>query len=248
MSYAGNKRNEVENIYKELNFDDITTIIEPYCGSCAMSYFIFLKHPNLKFVLNDNNKYLLEMFNIIKDNKKCEEFEKEFNKLVVSFKNSKEKYIEIINQNTLISWFIKNKIYNIRPGLFPLQNRTYKDTLKLSNFPIYNFFREANIEFYNEDAIEIYEKYNNDKNTIILLDPPYIMTGDNFYLNKDVNIYEYLIKNEMIKKEANIYFILEDVWIIKLLFNKYSFIEYDKKYEASKRTTKHIIISNKKLI
>lgn len=36
FSYAGNKRNEAENIAEKINFDNITTIIEPFCGSAAI--------------------------------------------------------------------------------------------------------------------------------------------------------------------------------------------------------------------
>ena len=79
IGYAGNKRQEVEIIYNSLNLSNITTIIEPYCGTCAISYYIWLKHPNLKFILNDNNIYLKEIYEIIKDDVKCIEFEKIIN-------------------------------------------------------------------------------------------------------------------------------------------------------------------------
>ena len=44
--YVGNKREEVEYILNNLNLDNITTIIEPFCGSCALSYYISTKYPN----------------------------------------------------------------------------------------------------------------------------------------------------------------------------------------------------------
>ena len=50
FGYTGNKREEVEIIYKlliehKLLNDDITTILEPYAGTCAISYYISLQHP-----------------------------------------------------------------------------------------------------------------------------------------------------------------------------------------------------------
>ena len=45
MSYSGNKREEVENIYNLIDFNNIATIVEPFCGTCAMSYYISTKHP-----------------------------------------------------------------------------------------------------------------------------------------------------------------------------------------------------------
>ena len=70
MSYAGNKRNEVKDIYNHIDFENITTIIEPFCGSCAMSYYISTQKQGLKYIFNDNNKYLKEMYEIIIDDNK----------------------------------------------------------------------------------------------------------------------------------------------------------------------------------
>ena len=41
--YCGNKRQEVERLYKtvENKIDDIDILIEPYCGSCAFSYYVY---------------------------------------------------------------------------------------------------------------------------------------------------------------------------------------------------------------
>ncbi len=39
--YHGNKREAIETIYNNLNFDNIETIVEPFCGSCALSYYIW---------------------------------------------------------------------------------------------------------------------------------------------------------------------------------------------------------------
>lgn len=41
IAYAGNKRNEVKKIYDNIDFDNITTVIEPYCGSlCYVLLYI----------------------------------------------------------------------------------------------------------------------------------------------------------------------------------------------------------------
>ena len=73
IPYAGNKREEVEPIYKEVEnyLEKIDTIIEPYCGTSAISYFISLKFPKkYKYILNDNNKFLIEIYNMIKRGRK----------------------------------------------------------------------------------------------------------------------------------------------------------------------------------
>jgi site-specific DNA-adenine methylase len=220
ISYHGNKREEVENIYNLLDFNDITTIVEPFCGSCAMSYYISTKHPKkFKYILNDNNSNLKEMFDIIRDDKKTKEFEEEFNNIVPSFKDNKEKYNEIVKQNTLISWFIKNKICAIRAGLFPLKDRKYKETLDLSSFPVYNFFKNEDIEFTTQCGIDCFEKYSINKECIILIDPPYIQSCNAFYTDAKINIYEYIYDNITSIYPSNVltrYTFLEHVCLIIL--------------------------------
>lgn len=245
ISYHGNKRQEVKIIYENINFENIKTVVEPFCGSCAMSYYISTQRKGLKYILNDNNKYLKEMFELMKDDNKITEFEKEFKNKVKSFKDNKEKYNEIVKEDNLLSWFIKHKIYSIRPGLYP-SSRKYKETVNLKEFPIYNFFKNNDITFYNEDALSIYQKYKNSKENLILLDPPYINSCNDFYIIKNMNIYEYLCENNIKKEKARIILILENIWIVKLLFKNNKIIhEYQKKYEMKHRKTTHIIIGQK---
>ena len=63
IPYAGNKRSEVEKIYDSIKdkLNDIEYIVEPFCGTSAFSYYMSLRHPKqFKYILNDNNKYLIE--------------------------------------------------------------------------------------------------------------------------------------------------------------------------------------------
>ena len=45
FAYIGNKRNEVVDLYNTLDLKNIDYIIEPFCGSCALSVYISIKHP-----------------------------------------------------------------------------------------------------------------------------------------------------------------------------------------------------------
>ena len=239
MPYAGNKRLEVEDIEKTLNFDNITTIVEPFCGSCAISFYIASKHSGFKFILNDNNKFLNEMFEILKDDDKIIKFENEFNNLQIDL--TKEKYLKIISGDNVMSWFIKNKIYCIRPGLFQLDYKIKNLNLKV--IPIYSFFKNNDIKFYTGCGVECYKKYKDNTECLIILDPPYLATCNDFYFDSSVNIYEYLSLNDINKESAKIYLVLENIWIMKLLFryNKI-LLEYDKLYQTSKKKTTHFII------
>ena len=77
------------------------------------------------------------------------------------------------------------------------------------------------------------------------MDPPYVSTTTNFYYDYNMNIYEYLYHNNITNEKIKIYLILENIWIIKLLFqHNFILFEYDKQYIQSRKKTTHIIISN----
>ena len=121
MPYYGNKRNEVEGLYNEIKdkLDEIEIIVEPFCGSSAFSYYLSLKHPKkFKYILNDNNKYLIELYEISTNLEKINEL---IETLKIIHKDmNKEKYNIICKEERFENWVYKNKIYNIRPGLFPI--------------------------------------------------------------------------------------------------------------------------------
>ena len=151
--------------------------------------------------------------------------------------------MDIIKQNNLIGWLVANKYFKLHPGICPIGYRIIKP-LCLSSYPIVNFFRNNKIIYLCEDAIQIYEKYKNNKNCMIIMDPPYISTTNDYYYDHNMNIYEYLNNNNISKENAKIYLILENIWIIKLLFqNKFILFEYHKMYVASHKKTTHILIS-----
>lgn len=242
--YFGNKRNEVEKLYEMIQMRGVNTIVEPFAGSQAISYYIWTMKPNIKFILNDNNPRLKELYEVFKCPIKTQEFIDRVNPLIEICKNSKEEYVKICKENTIEGFFICSKYYNIRPGLYPSLEK-FKPLI-CDTVPIIKFYREADIIFTSTNGINIYNEYKDNKDAVIILDPPYINTNNDFYYDAELNIYEYLYNNDIGKEKAKIYLILEDIWIIKLLFKKYIIHRYEKKYETTKKQTNHLIISNKR--
>ena len=239
MPYFGNKRNEVKEIYEKISpiIDDIKTIIEPFCGSCALSFYISTLHPKkFHYILNDNNKFLIDLLEIIKDDDKlkilCDKLN-EFSKDL-----TKEKYTEIIknHKTDIYSWFYGNTVFNIRPYLYP-QGRTIKNDFQkiFLNHPFINFLKTENITLKCIDAKDIIIEYKDDIKCLLFLDPPYLMSSNDFYNNKDVNIYEWLCNNNLNDFKSKFLLCLEDVWIIKLLFEKNIKSSYSKTYQTTKK-------------
>jgi site-specific DNA-adenine methylase len=256
FSYSGNKRNEVEYIYNTTKdiykYEDIKTIVEPFCGSCAYSYYISTLYPKkYKYILNDNDKFLYGIFLLIV-NETSQTINDNMNVLINEFnkydndKERKEFYISLCNdKNNLYKFFFISKYYNIRRGLYPLLSRINQiKPFKIEEIPFYKFVKTEDIEFLNCDSVDIIKKYKDDTQSILFLDPPYVLSCNSAYNCPEVNCYEYLQDNNINLWMSSVICCFENTWIIKLLFreNKIS-IPYDKQYQMTKKNTTHIIIT-----
>lgn len=247
IAYAGNKRDEVETIYDALNLNNIDTIVEPFCGTSSFSYFLSTMHPyKYKYVLNDLNSHLYELYNILKDNVKLLDFEKLINEKAKRIVDKVSYNNEIKNYKTdLADWFISCKIYTIRQGLY--RNGYEYHYIDIKNCPIVKFLQTEHVTILNKEGVEILQEYNK-KNCLIFVDPPYLLSCNEYYddaKSKSQNIYEYIYNNNIKKMKCKFVMVVEKNWMISLLFNKVSnIIEYEKTYQTTKRITKHLIIRN----
>ena len=257
--YAGNKRQEVDKIHEVIKNElkTINTIIEPYCGSSAMSYYISTLYPKkFKYILNDTDENLIKLYDIMRNKEKLDEFYKELNFFIEKFnlftedEPRKEFYKSFISSKNIASHFVKNRYYCINVGTYPMIS-TIKQIKEFSieDKPIYNFLMNEDIKFLNCDGIDLYEQFKENEDCLFLIDPPYIMSSNLFYKQKTTTIYEYMFNNPIIKEKSKIVLVLENNWIIKLLFSEnIKSTEYEKKYGSAgslkKTKTNHIIISN----
>jgi len=249
FGYAGNKRQEVENIYNFISQDlnnNIETIIEPFCGTSAFSYYLFTLFPKrFKYILNDNNKLLIELYNIAKDDIKLDELIENLTVLQNKITN-KEEYNDVakkINKD-ILSWLFCHMRYYIRPGLYPLNGLNNINFDKLKNAPIINFLKNENVTILNDDGLELYKRYCNNNKCLIFLDPPYLNSCNDFYVNKNCNIYEYTYDNPIKNNKSVTVLCLENNFIIKMLFKEYKNTTYGKTYESTKKKTTHVIVKN----
>lgn len=253
ISYAGNKRTEVKDFY-ELIKDDIkdkTTIIEPYCGSCSISYYISTLHPKkYKYILNDTDNNLYNLLTIARDEEKFNKLIDELEELKPIIISSKENYNAYIKENkhNIKGYLVSHFIYYIRAGLYPINGHLSKKTFTdLKTKPIINFLRTEDITITNIDGLEVYINNKDNPDNILILDPPYLDCSNSCYIlptGLKTNIYEYLFNSSIRKEKAFIGLILENNWIIKLLFNGYNSVTYEKQYQQSKKITEHIYITN----
>lgn len=248
FSYLGNKRNEYKELKKYLELDNIKNIIEPFCGSSAISFNLWLEYGNkFNYYLNDNSPELINVYNLMKE-KTPDEILKNLNEVRSRIKD-KETFNEIYkNKDKNIYEIITiRKVSAFRVGLF--DEKRYNKDLKFKMTPtqlkFIEFVKSPNVFISCDDWFKIFDVYKDDKESLIFFDPPYLVSYNSFYEDKTLNVYEYFFNNDIENFKSKIILILEDIWIIKLLFkNKKILSIYGKKYEITKTKTNHIIISN----
>ncbi len=255
IAYNGNKRDEAEEIYKHVDFSKIETIIEPFCGTSAMSYFISTKHPKkFKYILNDNNIFLVTLYKILKDELEIDKFNESVEKFIKKFNTftedepRKKFYLEQLQiLDGVLGYFLRNKYYNIRPGLYPnIKSNKQLKPFNMRDYPIYQFMKNENVIVSNRDGVELIKDHMSDQKCIIMLDPPYLNSENHFYENPSTDVYEFLLNNNINNMKAKIVLVLENNWIIKLLFKTNNILcEYGKTYQARKKKTTHLIIGQK---
>jgi site-specific DNA-adenine methylase len=244
ITYTGNKRKEFKSLEENLDLSNIKNIIEPFCGTSAISFNLWLKYGNkYNYYLNDNCFELFQIYDLIKTNK-IYDFLKEVNE-VLKILTNKELWDERIrNTKDLVAYFIGNKFYNFRPYLFPAKFKKIKD-VEPTNLQkkFFEFIQSPNVFISNDDWLVLFEKYSQDNETIFIMDPPYLQSCNQFYSEqRTLNVYEYFFNNKNLKYKSSIYFILEDNWIIRMLFEDKVINSYKKRYELTNKNTDHIVI------
>ena len=243
--YAGNKRNEYKHFKNYINYDGIKNIIEPFCGTSAISFNIWLEHKDrFNYYLNDNSQLIYETYLLLKNDDPSYVLQKI--KEVKNNINNKEDFINLFKSDyDIYENIVLHKLSAFRLGLFKnIPKSDYKFTKLQLEF--FEFIKCPYVHISNNDWSDIFNDFKNNDNAIIIFDPPYLARCNDYYMNKTINIYEYLFNNNIKTFKSHIYLVLEDIWIIKLLFKDNNIlIKYDKKYETSKSNTHHILIYNK---
>lgn len=243
FGWAGNKRSEIKHF--ESYLDDIEnwgihTIVEPFCGSGAFSHWLSKKYPKkFKYILNDSDQNLISMLRDMKDDIKRKSLEDNINNCIGTIKD-KNDYIGLTGVNR---WFIHHKFYNIRAGLYPVGKEFKK--VCFDDVPFTSFLKDEDVSISSIDGTELIKNKCMEEGVLFFIDPPYIETYNEFYQNNDgLNVYEWFYNNNINNFNAYLLMILENNWIINLLFKNDIKGRYGKLYQPSKKKTEHYIITN----
>ena len=161
---------------------EITTIVEPFCGSCAFSFDIFQKYGNkYSYVMNDTDPKLIEFFKEIKENTSKPFFDfvsQYWNKPILT----QELYKELVakKDEDVFHWFFYQRCYTIYRGKFYPESRDAQRSFTNERFSDRDKF-VACCEFHNKDYMDFMEPYTNRKDTLVFWDPPYFQSCNGYY-------------------------------------------------------------------
>lgn len=240
----GNKTNDIK-YFKHLLPINVKNVVEPFGGTFAVIRNVYCDDKYKKYV-NDNDNVLyyaytnpdkiidgMRVYNNIYDKNIYE-----------SGKPNSKKISELLKKNKMndnIKQYIINN-FCIRGCLYKKCSAVNENNIHLMN----------KINFLNEDAFDVIEKYRKDKNTFIFLDPPYLFSDNSSYMeqkiNKDMTSYIEKIYNILKDKttKAKIMLVINDLSIIRWIFKDYIIMEYEKTYQLSKKKNNHVVICNYK--
>ena len=181
-------------------------------------------------------------------NETIEDIEEKVNDFSKNLKNKEEWLYALKNNDTsLYSYiFFKKNSAMGRYGFYPNDKKNiynFKITKETREF--INFIKQPYVHITNDDWFEVFAKNKDDEQSLFMMDPPYVMACNDFYTDRKLNVYQYFYDNKIENNKAHIYLILEDHWILRMLFMTNTILfKYGKKYEVSKKLTNHIIIYN----
>jgi hypothetical protein len=268
FAYEGNKRKEIkeieEDIIQMIDKGKIKKIVEPFCGSCALSVFLYNKFGDkLEYHLNDIDHFLMEFLTDIKNGNG----DKYFQFINNECKNlTKDRFDEIINKGyptNSIHYIFMKKVYGMYPGRFP-KYRKYGNYKWEKYEKLDKFFQNKKTFLYTGNYCHIFKKFENDEASLIFLDPPYFSSYNKQYISFSKGHYDdndnsidntnmYIDIAELFQKKAKICAILNSVGILKYIYNDFYKRDFDKKYSIAKKLktkgwtktkTQHSIFSN----
>ena len=171
LGCMGNKKNELKLLLPiiEPQITKDTIFVEPFCGSSIASFHVIKKiNKDIEFHINDLD-YLRILFY------KNMTIEKERNELYILekeiVKNGADFYYNIVRgkDDDYLKYIISKRIHNFRHGLYPTNKKIILHEIS-DNWK--EFFNKAIIT--NKDYLDIFDKYKDNENAFLYLDPPYM--------------------------------------------------------------------------
>ena len=186
LGCMGSKKNELKYllpIIKE-NINEDTIFIEPFCGSCIISYNVFKLNVVKEFHINDRDEIRMKFYNDMTDENEREKIYKIEDDII---EKGEEEYFKYVDKNKLktdyFSYVIGRRISAFRYGLFPTTRKITSTKISDNWLEFLTIAKKT-----TDDWKVIMEKYKDNKNAFIYLDPPYLESYNASYCKYEKSI------------------------------------------------------------
>ena len=260
FSYYGRKKIGEYKLYRPHFPPNISTFVEPFCGSCATASYYWQENRNadVEYHMNDSDTSLINKINHLREPDNLLRLINEYNKKIEVIP-SKEDYIleykEHLKNPTISGSFYFSKCRGMRDGLYPSNRKISKVDPK--RYDLMNkFFKDVKLT--NEDFSKILEEYRDIEDAFLYLDPPYLDSFNSGYTqyncgsdkeDQDGTIIDntgiFIDIMKYIKTaKCKVMIIINSNAINRYLFDGFIKATYIKQYQMTKRKCEHLIITN----
>ena len=175
VAHQGSKIKELEKI-KENEPKKINTFIDVFGGGANVS--LFYLNRKIKTIYNDVNKDMVDLLKTLKDKNKTKKLITEYNKIKIN--NNEKKFYDIYDKKIKISnvcrfVYLSSCCFRsmITKRMPNLRNKKIANCKKIEYYTKFEKILKP-LVIYNEDYKIIFEKYKNNEDYFLYLDPPYI--------------------------------------------------------------------------
>jgi site-specific DNA-adenine methylase len=249
LGCMGNKKNELKLLLPiiEPQITTSTIFVEPFCGSSIVSFNVFKQiNKNIDFHINDLDPLRI---NFYKNMTKEEERQKLYKLEKEIVEKGAEFYYSIVRgkDDDYLKYVISKRIHSFRHGLYPTNKNIILHEIT-DNWK--EFFNKSTIT--NIDYLDILNKYKDNENAFLYLDPPYMDSfnaGYGTYQHKshdeDLKIIDntemYIKFLEVLKNgKCKILFSINDCALTNYLYKDFIKETYNHKYQTSHFNIKNI--------
>ena len=253
FAWSGNKRSEIKHFIDYIKEANPSRVIEPFCGSCAVSLHSSIREGiKCDYILNDTDRGLLAVLNHAKANGCAELFQFCLDNRDLTKEEYKKLCKEAKTNPNAFNTTYYNKVHNRVPGLYPPPEK--KIGLDFNKYTKTDaFFKDAVIT--QEDYKECMNKYKDDAEALLFLDPPYLDSSNSCYSQYTKNadgenialdnteMYVFILEFLKVCK-CKIIMVMNGNALTHYIFRPWIKKEYTKLYQATKRKTTHFLITN----
>jgi len=264
----GGKAREYKYIKPLVDLTGVNKIVEPFCGSAAISYAYFKDGFNGDFYLNDNDRELINFYNDIQQNGSDKYIKHARDIMDNDFTKAKHDNIikEYKKTPTLDGFYYYNKCYNFRKGVYPDPALCKTNVTPGMYDEIDKFYKSPRVHYSCKDYMNTFEQFKDDEKALLFLDPPYFkscnstysefdgsnVTDDGIYIDKTQMYID--IRTLLKTAECRVIMIINSNALLNDLYCGFIGSEYGKMYNSTqiktkskggqKHKTTHMIVTN----